>query len=296
MNKHMPHRWLDQHAVETNVALDTMLAARGKCVPGRLRDAMRYSLMAGGKRIRPSLMLECFFACRGKGDIMPAMMSIECMHTYSLIHDDLPCMDDDDLRRGRLTCHKQFDEASAILAADALQCLSFELLMEVDASADLRMQLISHLALAAGAQGMVGGQMLDMLAEEETVRDVLEVERIHLRKTGDLLRYCCEAGAMLACADTVKIEACCRYGKAVGLLFQIADDILDATGSGEALGKSPGKDVAQHKATYVSLLGLERAREIADEMRCLAVEALAPLGDNGAHLVELATYIRERKK
>jgi len=292
----MPYQRLKQHAARINAALDTMLAVRRKCIPERLWEAMHYSLMAGGKRIRPSLMLECFSACYGEGNIMPAMMGIECMHTYSLIHDDLPCMDNDDLRRGRPTCHKQFDEASAVLAADALQSLSFALLMEVNVPADLRVELVRRLALAAGAQGMVGGQMLDMLAEEETARDVLEVERIHVHKTGDLLRYCCEAGAMLARANETRIDACSRYGKAVGLLFQIADDILDATGSSKSLGKSAGKDAAQHKATYVSLLGLERAREIADEMRCLAVEALAPLGKDSAHLAALATYILERKK
>jgi len=151
------------------------------------------------------------------------------------------------------------------------------------------------MALAAGAQGMVGGQMLDMLADKQTVVDVLQVERIHIHKTGDLLRYCCEAGAILAQADAVKVDACSRYGKAVGLLFQIADDILDATASSKTLGKSTGKDAAQDKATYVSLLGLERAREIADEIQSLALEALEPLGENGVHLKALATYIMERK-
>ncbi len=289
----MSHQRLKQHMDQLNAALDAMLATRRTCIPERLWDAMRYSLTAGGKRIRPALMLECFSACGGSGDIMPAMMSIECMHTYSLIHDDLPCMDDDHLRRGRPTCHKQFDEASAVLAGDALQSLSFALLTEVDASADLRAELVSRLALAAGARGMVGGQMLDMLAEEATV---LEVERIHVHKTGDLLRYCCETGAMLARADAVRVDACSRYGKAVGLLFQIADDILDATESSAVLGKSAGKDAVQHKATYVSLLGLERAREIADEMRALAVEAVAPMGGDGQYLKMLAAYILERKK
>jgi len=286
---------LKQHAQSINTALDAMLAARRKCIPKRLWEVMRYSLMAGGKRIRPALMLECFSACHGVDSIMPAAMSIECMHTYSLIHDDLPCMDNDDLRRGKPTCHKQFDEASAVLAADALQSLSFALLTELDAAADLRITLVKKLALAAGAQGMVGGQMLDMLAEGKTVQDVLEVERIHVHKTGDLLRYCCEAGATLAQADAARVDACSRYGKAVGLLFQIADDILDATESSATLGKSAGKDAVQHKATYVSLLGLDRAREIADEMCELAVEALAPLGEDGAHLKALAAYILERK-
>jgi len=289
------HR-LKQHAEDVNDSLNAMLAARRKCVPERLWDAMHYSLMAGGKRIRPALMLECFSACGGDSNIMPAMMSIECMHTYSLIHDDLPCMDDDDLRRGQPTCHKQFDEATAVLAADALQTLSFALLPELDASTDLRIELVKRLALSAGAQGMVGGQMLDIQAAKETVQDVLQVERIHVHKTGDLLRYCCEAGAMLARTDAKRVHACSRYGKAVGLLFQIADDILDATGSSEALGKSAGKDAAQHKATYVSLLGLERAREIADEMYGLAVDALTSLDEDGTHLKALAAYILERNK
>jgi len=286
---------LKLHAEGVNTALDTMLEKHRKCIPERLWEAMRYSLMAGGKRIRPALMLECFSACGGEDDIMSAVISIECMHTYSLIHDDLPCMDNDDFRRGKPTCHKQFDEASAVLAADALQSLSFALMTELDVSTDLRITLVKKLALAAGAQGMVGGQMLDMLAEEKTVRDVLEIERIHIHKTGDLLRYCCEAGAMLAQADTIRVNACSRYGKAVGLLFQIADDILDATQSSEMLGKSAGKDAVQHKATYVSLLGLERARETADEMYGLAVEALVPLGEDGARLKALAAYILERK-
>jgi len=279
-----------------NAALAAMLASRRKCIPSRLWDAMHYSLMAGGKRIRPALMLECFSACGGTEDILPAAMSIECMHTYSLIHDDLPCMDDDDLRRGRPTCHKQFDEATAVLAADALQALSFTLLADLDFATELRVELVSRLALAAGAQGMVGGQMMDMLAGEEGVTDILQVERIHVHKTGALLRYCCEAGAMLARADDVRLGACSRYGKAVGLLFQIADDMLDATASTEVLGKSAGKDAEQHKATYVSLLGLERTREIAAEMHGLALEALTPLGEDGRHLKALAAYVMERNQ
>jgi len=287
---------LKRHAKSVNAALAAMLASRRKCIPSRLWDAMHYSLMAGGKRIRPALMLECFSACGGTEDILPAAMSIECMHTYSLIHDDLPCMDDDDLRRGRPTCHKQFDEATAVLAADALQALSFTLLADLDFATELRVELVSRLALAAGAQGMVGGQMMDMLAGEEGVTDILQVERIHVHKTGALLRYCCEAGAMLARADDVRLGACSRYGKAVGLLFQIADDMLDATASTEVLGKSAGKDAEQHKATYVSLLGLERTREIAAEMHGLALEALTPLGEDGRHLKALAAYVMERNQ
>ena len=275
-----------------------MLAERRHVVPERLWEAMRYSLMAGGKRIRPALLLECFLACDGTdtATALPAAMSIECMHTYSLIHDDLPCMDDDDLRRGQPTCHRQFDEATAVLAADALQAMSFELLTETPAPPQTVLTLVQRLAMAAGAQGMVGGQMLDMQAEAETVDDMLEVERIHLHKTGALLGYCCEAGALLAGSDDGQVEACIRYGRAVGLLFQIADDILDATASSETLGKSAGKDEMQSKATYVSVLGLDRARELAAEMQEIAVQALAPLDDKAGTLIQLAGYIGRRQR
>lgn len=279
-----------------NRALEQMLAARQSVIPERLWSAMHYALTAGGKRIRPALMLECHTACGGEDAdiVLPAAMSIECMHTYSLIHDDLPCMDNDDLRRGQPTCHRQFDEATAILAADALQAMSFELLGEDNVPVDMQATLCHRLALAAGAQGMVGGQMLDMLAEGRRPDSVLEVERIHVHKTGALLCYCCEAGALLAGADPGQHEACCRYGRAVGLLFQIADDILDATASSEVLGKSAGKDAVQHKATYVAVLGLDAARELADDTLEIAMQALTPLGEQGGHLRDLACYIRSR--
>ncbi len=292
-----PVDFLQQHAASINAALEKMLRQRRQgTIPDRLWDALHYSLMAGGKRIRPALMLECHAACGGRKDIMPAAMSIECIHTYSLIHDDLPCMDDDDLRRGRPTSHRQFDEATAILAADALQALGFELLARLDVPATLAIQLVERLALAAGGQGMVGGQMLDMQADQQDIRNVLQVERIHVHKTGAMLRYCCEAGAILARADAARIDACSRYGKAVGLLFQIADDILDATSTESELGKSADKDAAQHKATYVSILGLERAREAGRDMLELALEAARPLGDNAANLRALARYVLERRQ
>jgi len=209
-------------------------------------------------------------------------------------------MDDDDHRRGKKTCHKQFDEATAVLAADALQALAFELLASANISSDLRCKLIHSLALAAGCQGMVGGQILDMQAESDSDgMDMLAVERIHLHKTGALLRWCCEAGALLANADEQQLQACSRYGKSVGLLFQIADDILDATASSTELGKSAGKDEAQNKATYVSVLGVQRARELADEMRELAITACEPIDKiDGTkktdHLRALVHYILER--
>lgn len=292
----MPAAELLAHYAEVvNAGLLQALKQRRAATPEMLWQAMHYSLMAGGKRIRPALMLASYEACGGTDDILPAALSVECMHTYSLIHDDLPCMDDDDLRRGQPTCHKRFDEATAILAADALQALSFELLTEVAATAEVRVDLVRRLAHAAGMQGMVGGQILDMRAAAAAVDKVLEVERIHVHKTGALLCYCCEAGAKLAAADDVLLQACSRYGKAVGLLFQIADDILDATATSEELGKHASKDAAQNKATYVSILGLQRARELAAEMLELALNALAPLGPRADRLMALARYILERR-
>lgn len=288
--------FLKEHADLVHEALGQMLDARKAVTPEPLWEAMRYSLLAGGKRVRPALVLECFKACGGTdmNIALPAALSIECMHTYSLIHDDLPCMDDDDLRRGMPTCHKKFDEATAVLAADALQTLSFELLTEMDCPAETRLEIIRRLAVASGAAGMVGGQVLDMQAEADGVKNVLEVERIHLHKTGALIRYCCEAGALLAGAGEEQLDACARYGKAVGLLFQIADDILDATASTEELGKSAGKDAAQNKATYVSLVGLQQAQELGEEMRDMALEATTRLGEAGKPLASLAYYILGR--
>jgi len=285
---------IQQHADSVNAALESMLNSRRDAVPHGLWSAIQYSLMAGGKRIRPALMLESLAACGGGQDILAAAMSIECMHTYSLIHDDLPSMDNDNLRRGRPTCHRRFDEPTAILAADALQALSFELLAGQSAEAEVCVQLIRRLALASGAEGMVGGQVLDMQAEAGSVAGVREVEQIHSMKTGALLRYSCEAGALLAGADARGVDACSRYGSAVGLLFQITDDILDTTASSEELGKSAGKDAAQSKATYVSLLGLEQARSYAGQTHRAALEAAGLLGEDGNTLKDFATYIMER--
>jgi len=290
-------QFLSEHALSVENFCKQTLEKKRPHVPERLLDAMLYSLLAGGKRVRPALVLACYQACGGKGlDVaMPAAASIECMHTYSLIHDDLPCMDDDDLRRGNPTCHKQFNEETAVLAADALQAFSFELLADLDVDTALRITLVRDMALAAGMQGMVGGQMMDILAENRAVDNVLDVERIHLHKTGELLRWSCEAGAKLAGANRKQFEACSRFGKAVGLLFQIADDILDTTASSEVLGKSAGKDEAQNKATYVSVLGVTKARELADEMCEIALDACGSLqGTAGEQLKDLAVYILKR--
>ena len=290
---------IKQHAGSIDAALTDMLEKRRAAVPTRLWEAIHYSLTAGGKRIRPALMLECQAACGGTKDIMPAAMSIECMHTYSLIHDDLPSMDNDDMRRGRPTCHRCFGEATAILAADALQAMSFELLAGQTAGARVRIDLVRSLAEAAGAAGMVGGQALDMQATDmrpdaSDEAGLGTVETIHRLKTGALLRYSCEAGALLAGADKAQVAACSRYGEAIGLLFQITDDILDVTASSQALGKSAGKDAAQGKVTYVSSLGLERARDYAQNTLAVAIEAAGLLREDGKALQDFAGYIMER--
>jgi len=290
---------IKQHAGSIDAALTDMLEKRRAAVPTRLWEAIHYSLTAGGKRIRPALMLECQAACGGTKDIMPAAMSIECMHTYSLIHDDLPSMDNDDMRRGRPTCHRCFGEATAILAADALQAMSFELLAGQTAGARVRIDLVRRLAEAAGAAGMVGGQALDMQATDmrpdaSDEAGLGTVETIHRLKTGALLRYSCEAGALLADADKAQVAACSRYGEAIGLLFQITDDILDVTASSQALGKSAGKDAAQGKVTYVSSLGLERARDYAQNTLAVAIEAAGLLREDGKALQDFAGYIMER--
>jgi len=272
------------------------MATRRSGVPALLSEAMRYCLLAPGKRIRPALMLESYAACGGDRNIMPAALSVECIHAYSLIHDDLPCMDNDDLRRGQPTCHKKFDEATAVLTADALQSLGVELITELDASDHVKAELVRKITIAAGAQGMVGGQILDMQAEYKPIGNLLDVERIHVQKTGALICYCCEAGAFLAESGEDRIHACSRFGRAVGLLFQITDDILDATASSAELGKSAGKDVCQHKATYVSILGIDQARELADEMLELAINAIKSLGGKGDRLRQLAHYILERRQ
>ena len=290
--------FLAHDAQKVSQYIQTQLDERQARVPQRLLDAMSYALLAGGKRVRPALLLACFRACGGTDEqiAMQAAASVECLHTYSLIHDDLPCMDDDDLRRGQPTCHKKFDGATAVLAGDALQTLAFEYLATLPVSSDIALHVMQKLAIAAGDCGMVGGQMMDMEAEEHTVGNVLEVERIHIHKTGALIRYSCEAGAILAGATDVQQHACVRYGEAVGLLFQIADDILDATAESSVLGKSAGKDAAQHKATYVSLEGLNGARTMAENMHDVAVQAVQPLGNQGQDLVVLAHYIMGREQ
>jgi farnesyl diphosphate synthase len=269
--------------------------------PTRLIEAMRYATLGGGKRLRPFLTVETARAL-GRTDDGPrrAGAAVECIHAYSLIHDDLPSMDDDDLRRGRPTTHRAFDEATAILAGDALQTLAFEILADpaTDASADARVALCLGLARAAGLAGMVGGQMLDIDAERRTAPlSGKEIARLQAMKTGALLTFSVEAGAILAGAGGSARAALGVYGRAIGAAFQIADDILDVESDAATLGKRAGKDAEQNKATLVGALGLDGARRELDRLIAEAIAAVdaAGVGLKGDVLRATARFVAMRK-
>jgi len=260
----------------------------------RLNAAMRYSVFAGGKRLRPALTLECCEVAGGAAeDAMPCACAVEMIHTYSLIHDDLPAMDDDDLRRGRPSCHRRFDEATAILAGDALLALAFETAARTGADAVAR-EVVRTLAAAAGPGCLVGGQMLDMAGCDDA--GIETVEATHEHKTADLIAASCRVGALAARGGPDDAVASLEeYGRALGLAFQIADDVLDVTSTAEELGKTPGKDVAAGKATYPAVVGLDAARARADELAAEAVAHLARFGEAAGTLRELARFVVERR-
>ena len=283
-------------AEEIDRLLDGMLPLEGAAAP-RVVEAMRYAALAQGKRLRPFFLVESasLFGAR-RAYALRAGAALECVHCYSLVHDDLPAMDDDDLRRGRPTCHKAFDEATAILAGDGLLTLAFEILGNPATHPDaaVRSQLVLELARAAGHGGMVGGQMLDLEAEAGACDDIDAIIRLQSMKTGALFRFALEAGAILAEVDGDARAALVTYADKVGLAFQIADDILDVQGQEAALGKRVGKDSAQGKLTYPALLGvdesLRRARLLIDE----ACAAIGCFGSKGSKLEALARYVLER--
>lgn len=302
--------FLEERRRRVEEALEAQVATWEERVTPRLWEAMRYGLLGGGKRIRPVLSLAAFEACGGsaqrEGLVRDFAVAIECVHSYSLIHDDLPSMDDDELRRGRPTCHIVFGEALAILAGDALLTEAFGILGRGGAGREgqaipndevaLRSKLVGLLAGAAGAAGMVGGQALDLaMSGSELGSFTLEdLEGIHSRKTGALLQAAVVGGAVAAGASDEVRAALERYGEAIGLAFQIADDILDETGDPAKMGKAGGSDRAKGKATYPALLGLDASRELARSAAERASASLAPLGDNALPLRELSAYVVER--
>ena len=289
--------YLRERAVLVDAALDRWLP-REEILPPRLHQAMRYSVFAGGKRLRPILIIAACEAVGGPPErALPAACAIEMIHTYSLIHDDLPAMDDDDFRRGHPTNHKVFGEANAILAGDALLTEAFRLLADAEANRGVdpavSLRVIETIARCAGSQGMVGGQVVDMESEENPV-DFATLQYIHTRKTGALILASIQAGAWLGGGNDEQVAALTRYGETAGLAFQIADDILDIIGDQRELGKDVGSDQARGKATYPALLGLSEARRRAGELRELAIAALQPLGTSAEPLRAIARYIVER--
>lgn len=263
--------------------------------PERLKEAILYSTLNGGKRLRALLTLASGELCLADTEVLtPIAAAIESIHAYSLIHDDLPAMDDDEYRRGKLTCHKAFDEATAILAGDALLTFSFELLSHIeDLSAEKRLQIIQLYSVAAGSYGMVGGQYID-LASEKSVITLHELETIHRKKTGALIKAAILAGAIAGDVDVDTYDRLSVYADNIGLAFQIKDDILDITGTQEELGKMPGSDLLQDKSTYISLLGLEESVKKLNSLTAEAIELLTPLGERATPLIDLANYIQKR--
>jgi farnesyl diphosphate synthase len=264
---------------------------------GRLAEAMRYATLGGGKRLRAFLVMEAA-ALFSVAETCAARVaaSVEMLHAYSLVHDDLPAMDDDDLRRGKPSTHKAFDEATAILAGDALQTRAFELLAEADTHSDAlaRCELVAALAFASGAKGMAGGQMIDITTEGQTL-SAPAVTRLQALKTGRLIQYSAEAGAILGRASPQQRHLLAAYGRDLGAAFPIADDLLDVEGSAEEIGKTSGKDVAAGKATMVAVLGAEMARAHADMLARQAADHLDEFGDRGANLRALAAFVVTRR-
>lgn len=291
--------YLKERCTLVDEALDRFLPKADE-LPFSLHKSMRYSVFAGGKRIRPILMLAACDAVGGDISLaMPAACAMEMIHTYSLIHDDLPAMDDDDFRRGNPTNHKVFGEAIAILAGDALLTEAFILMSRVEPSASLPpesvLRVIQEISRCAGSHGMVGGQVVDMESEGKAEMDLATVQYIHTHKTGALIKASVKAGAILGGADEARLASLTTYGEAIGLAFQIADDILDIEGTTEEIGKDAGSDEARGKATYPAVMGLAESKKRAVELVDMALESLAGFDHRADPLRDIATYIVKRK-
>jgi len=298
---------LNEIAAATESLLDQLFspdpAPGERARPARLLEAMRYASLGGGKRFRPFLVMEsaALFAVPRQRALMAAA-ALECVHCYSLVHDDLPAMDNDDLRRGRPTAHKAYDEATAILVGDSLLTFAFDIMARAETHPDptIRIALVLELARASGLGGMAGGQMLDLAAEGRFARTpprlgLADVEELQAMKTGALLRYACLAGAILGAADPQRRAALDRFGAIIGEAFQIADDILDVEGDAATVGKATGKDAEAHKATAVAILGVTKAKERLFELIAQAETALAPFGADAALLKAAARFVAERR-
>ena len=288
--------YLEERCRLVDKALGRFLPS-AKTRPKTIHEAMRYSLFAGGKRLRPILCLSSAEACGGNcDDALAPAAAVECIHTYSLIHDDLPCMDDDDLRRGMPTSHIKYGEGIAVLAGDALLTVAFEILATVKATPRYDIgAFITELAVSSGSRHLIGGQVLDLEGEGDGVMlNATQLKYIHESKTAALLTASIRLGGMTANAKPAQLASLTTYGRSLGLAFQVIDDILDVTQTSEKLGKSAGKDEAKAKSTYPALFGLEKSRKEAARLTKKAHEALKPFGKKGARLSELAHYLLDR--
>ncbi len=288
-------QWLTHHSEQAEAALDCLLDS-ASTTPNRLHEAMRYAAQGGGKRIRPLLV----YAAGSLGDakteaLDAAAVAIECIHAYSLVHDDLPCMDDDDLRRGRPTVHKAFDEATALLVGDALQTRAFEVLANAPCDTDARLKMITALAAASGSRGMAGGQAIDLESVGKKL-DLAGLKQMHAMKTGALLSCAVELGGIAAHLNAAQLAQLQQYSTALGLAFQIVDDVLDATADSQTLGKTAGKDAAANKPTYVTLMGLDYAQKQAKELQEMAIASLVDFGSRADALKDLALLVVNRAK
>ena len=287
--------WLSNHSERAETALDSLLDS-AQTTPHRLHEAMRYAAQGGGKRIRPLLV----YAAGSLGDakaqaLDAAAVAIECIHAYSLVHDDLPCMDDDDLRRGRPTVHKAFDEATALLVGDALQTRAFEILANAQCEVDVRLLMISSLAAASGSRGMAGGQAIDLESVGKKL-DLAGLKQMHAMKTGALLSCAVELGGIAAHLNPTQMAQLQKYSTALGLAFQIVDDVLDATADSQTLGQTAGKDAAANKPTYVTLMGLDYAQKQAKDLQETAIASLTDFGSKADALKDLALLVVSRAK
>ena len=292
-------KYLQEKGDIVNKALDRLLPGENE-FPQKLHKAMRYSVFAGGKRIRPVLVMASAETFGGLTDsIIDIACAVELIHTYSLIHDDLPAIDNDDMRRGMPTCHKVFGEAMAILAGDALLTSAFDVMADTHTSTDeerlLLLKTIQEIARAAGSTGMVGGQVVDIESEGKDVAFPV-LEYIHIHKTGELILASIRAGAIMKNAGDKELEAMTRYGEAIGLAFQIADDILDVEGNKEDTGKNVGGDAKKEKVTYPSILGIEESKKRARELTDIALASVEGFGKKAEPLKEIAKYIVARRK
>ncbi len=289
--------WIRAHGQRTELALERLLDA-ANTNPTRLHEAMRYAAQGGGKRIRPLLVYAAGELgedsnTETQGALDAAAIAIECIHAYSLVHDDLPCMDDDDLRRGRPTVHKAFDEATALLVGDALQTRAFEILANVQCHADIRVAMISALARASGSRGMAGGQAIDLESVGKKL-DLGGLKQMHAMKTGALLACSVQMGGIAAQLKPSQMQHLANYSEALGLAFQIVDDVLDATADSQTLGKTAGKDAANDKPTYVTLMGLDYAKQAAKDLQETAVASLESFGTKARALKDLALLVVNR--